>query len=277
MVAFRFNALLLEVGIAAGDVRLLRHETRRHARTPYALWRDDPDGFNDYQRVQSRARRNWFSGPYWASFVVTPEGKTLFVGLYRVALAGSVPDDWIDPISLRNAIELAEYELYDATLVEPLLELRGRLVIDWGIGTRTWAQRAAAQDKRIIELRERIIDPEFPGYAAFIEPLSEIANLPPAWRSALSAVGGIYLLTCPETREQYVGAATGSGGFLARWGDYARDGHGGNIRLKTRPLADYRVSILQVAGTADTTADVLAMESLWKRKLQSREMGLNSN
>ena len=37
--------------------------------------------------------------------------------------------------------------------------------------------------------------------------------------------------------------------------------------------SDYQVSILEVAGSAATVEAILSMETLWKRKLQSREMG----
>jgi hypothetical protein len=37
------------------------------------------------------------------------------------------------------------------------------------------------------------------------------------------------------------------------------------------------VSILEAVGSAASEADILALESLWKDKLQSREMGLNRN
>jgi hypothetical protein len=87
----------------------------------------------------------------------------------------------------------------------------------------------------------------------------------------------VYLLTCPKTKEQYVGAAYGDGGFWARWQDYIQTGHGGNVALKSHDPSDYQVSILEVAGTASSDTDILKMEGLWKLKLQSREMGLNRN
>ena len=37
------------------------------------------------------------------------------------------------------------------------------------------------------------------------------------------------------------------------------------------------MAILEVAGSAASRDDVLAMEALWKRKLGSRETGLNRN
>jgi hypothetical protein len=88
---------------------------------------------------------------------------------------------------------------------------------------------------------------------------------------------GVYIITCPKTLEQYVGAAYGSGGFLGRWRAYAQSGHGGNVVLKARAPSDYRVSILEVAGSLASMDEILALELRWKLKLGSREMGLNKN
>ena len=93
--------------------------------------------------------------------------------------------------------------------------------------------------------------------------------------SALKSSRGIYLLTCPKTKEQYVGSASGVEGFWGRWQDYIHTGHGGNVKLKSRQNSDYQVSILEVAGSSATTNEILTMESRWQSKLQSREMGLN--
>ena len=73
------------------------------------------------------------------------------------------------------------------------------------------------------------------------------------------------------------GSASGSVGFHGRWLSYARDGHGGNVGLKSRDPSDYQVSILEVVGSLATTDEILKLEDLWKRKLQSREMGLNQH
>ena len=156
-------------------------------------------------------------------------------------------------------------------------QLAGRLVVDWGPGTRAWIQRADNQDKVVLEIRRAFQEPEFPGYQNFVEPLSRIASLPLSWEQALLASRGVYLLTCVRTREQYVGAAPGEKGFLGRWRHYLDGGHGGNVGLRSREPSDYRVSILEVAGSAATTEDILRTEARWKEKLQSREMGLNRN
>ncbi|EZP66182.1 hypothetical protein BV97_05766 [Novosphingobium resinovorum] len=59
--------------------------------------------------------------------------------------------------------------------------------------------------------------------------------------------------------------------------NYAQDGHGGNLGLKSSEPGDYQVSILEVSGSAATVDEIRSIEQLWKRKLQSREMGLNRN
>lgn len=117
----------------------------------------------------------------------------------------------------------------------------------------------------MLEIRQAFREPDFPGFAGFISPLSKIEGLPAAWIAVLQASRGIYLLTCPKTREQYVGSATGAESFYRRWMSYFRDGHGGNVGLKSRDPSDYQVSILAVAGSKATTEDILAMEGLWKR------------
>lgn len=276
-MVLRFNALLQDAGLKLSQVRLLRHETQAHGGlTPYSLWRDNPIAFDDYQRLQKRSRRGYFAGSHWTSFVVDPAGATLFVGIYEVSLAGEVPSDWVDPLAGRR-FDWSDYEMYDLRPSRILSEYVGRLVIDWGAGTRQWSQLSANQDKIITELRRQFIEPQFPGFDRFISQMSELEQLPSAWKAVLSSTRGIYLLTCPTTKEQYVGSATGAGGFLARWMEYAVTGHGGNVALKSRDPSDYRISILQTAGSAAGVDEILAMELLWKQKLQSREMGLNRN
>ena len=168
-------------------------------------------------------------------------------------------------------------EVYDLGASQALEDLVGKLFIDWGSAFRIWIQRADRQNKKITELRRKFEEPDFPGFLNFVEPLSKLSTLPKSWLAALRCSRGVYLLTCPKTKEQYLGKADGEGGFWSRWQDYIQTGHGDNVALKSRDPSDYQVSILEVAGTAATTEDILGIELLWKSKLQSREMGLNRN
>jgi hypothetical protein len=138
-------------------------------------------------------------------------------------------------------------------------------------------QYAERNNKSITELRTFFQEPFFPGFLNFIMPLSKLDKVPKSWMAALQSSCGVYLLTCPKTKEQYVGSATGIDGFWGRWQDYIHTGHGGNIGLKSRDPSDYQVSILEVAGTSATSDDIRTMEGRWQSKLRSHEMGLNRN
>ena len=274
----RFNALLAQTEIAPSSVRLLRHQDKRSAkgRTPYALWRDDRPAFEVYQEGQSFGNRSKLCAEYWASFVVSPGGETLLAGFYSARYVGVNTEERGWPHT-EGSDPIGSCDVYALTLDDRLNDLAGRLVIAWGDAERAWIQRADNQDKIVLQVREAFREADFPGFAKFLSPLSKVEGLPAAWAATLSASRGVYLLTCPKTKEQYVGSATGAAGFFGRWLAYVRDGHGGNVGLKSRDPSDYQVSILEVAGSAATIEDILAMETLWKQKLQSREMGLNKN
>lgn len=274
-----FNMLLRDEGIDPGDVRLLRHQqVSKTGLTPYAIWRDDPAELERYQSAQRADRRGHFKGRYWAGFVVPPDGSTLFVGLYELFGHAAVASDWIDPLHRQTSAQIGrELDVYAFSRLPNLDRYSGCLKVEWGDGKRSWNQRAHQQDKSIVELTQVFKEPDFPGFTSFICNLGSLSNIPASWIAALSAVRGVYLLTCPRTREQYVGSAYGAAGLWGRWHTYLATGHGGNEGLRSRDPSDYQISVLEVAGSGASANDVIAMEQLWKAKLQSREMGLNRN
>nr|WP_247749738.1 GIY-YIG nuclease family protein [Rhizobium sp. 16-488-2b] len=265
-------------GIERSAVRLLRHQDNRHTGflSPYALWRDHRDQFEAYQATQAIGDAARLRAPYWASFVGVPGRETLFVGLYSAELVGLLPADRTHPVT-GGVEEAGSCNLYKLEQLPELANFAGRLWIEWGSGYRSWIQRGDSVPKPILELRRNLGEDPFPGFQALILNLSEIETIPPTWAAALATTRGIYLLTCPRTREQYVGMASGIDGFLGRWREYFANGHGGNVGLKSRDPSDYQVSILETVGTGATLADLAAIEVHWKHKLQSREMGLNRN
>ncbi len=286
-MALRFNMLLQDAGIDLSDVRLLRHQTDKViGRTPYSLWRDDPDAFERYQSTQSGTprQRARFNGRYWASFVAPSPASSLFVGLYEVRLVGSVAAGTIDPLTrvpVGGSLEKTpSYDQYQCTRMNALSNYAGRLSVSWGdtsSARRAWIQRADNQDKEIVELNRVFKEERFPGFTKLIRQLTEIETMPHAWKEILQATCGVYLLACPKTREHYVGSAYGKEGFLGRWQAYAANNHGGNVGLKARDPSNYFVSILEVAGSTATIEDIVALENTWKLKLHSRDIGLNHN
>ena len=281
MVQLHFNMLLEAAGIDPHHVRLLRHQSvARDGLTPYVVWRDNPAEFERYQSAQLTHRHAHFASPFWAGFVAPPDGSTLFAGLYEIGDSHPAPLDWDDPLLRQSVLEMQrDISIYEYRRMPSFDHLVGRLKIEWGDGKRSWAQKASGTSgvKTIVELAPSFREPDFPGYTRFCESLATLPSLPTGWLTALGAARGVYLLTCPRTKEQYVGSAYGSEGFWGRWLNYVTSGHGGNVGLKSRDPSDYQVSILEIAGSAATVEDIIAMEQLWKSKLQSRDMGLNRN
>ena len=278
-----FTDCLLKTGLELGDIRLLRHQAKEVSqKTPYSLWVEDANKLNKYQSTQKVADRTKFKAPFWCSFVATPDGGTTFVGIFKTERIGKPDEKERHQLSGLpfSAQQCEEYDLYSCRLTHHLSDYIGRLHIDWGKGLRSWNQLAtskAGRAKTIEQINREFQEPDFPGLSKFIAALSEVPCLPASWQTILQNSKGIYLLSCPKTKEQYVGKAVGNNGFLGRWLDYCASGHGGNVGLKQRDRSDYQVSILEVGGSSTSEAEYDQLENLWKKKLQSREMGLNRN
>lgn len=270
----RFDTLLTEAGLDPRQVHLVRHlDTRDSAKTtPYVLWRTKPELFELYQCLQ---RRRVFDVPSkLASFVVPPNGETLFAGIYDVTSVHENDRAVTCPVS-HVRFEPGTTHIYEIRATPVLADLIGLMTIEWS--GRNWVQRAHTLDRRVLEIRSRIQETPFPGFSNVRVRSDELALVPRAWVTALSATGGVYLLVSVDTGEQYVGSATGAEGFWSRWEAYGRDGHGGNILLRQRGAPPYWISILETASSLDSRADVIAREQVWKAKLGSRTFGLNGN
>lgn len=179
--------------------------------------------------------------------------------------------------------------LYDLERDSRFDALCGRVVIDWGKGTRSWVQHFRPQTKPVIEVLPSGYVAEFPGYLECVVSYNELKAIvenPTAnreWHRMLSATYGIYLILDAETGMQYVGSAYGVGGIIGRWTTYAKSKHGGNKLLidllDKRPDAyrKWQFSILQTLPMSMTKNEVIACEQLHKHKLGTRAHGLNDN
>jgi group I intron endonuclease len=106
----------------------------------------------------------------------------------------------------------------------------------------------------------------------------------PSWKTALSNVKGIYLITDISNGKLYVGSAYGNNAFWNRWKEYSENGHGGNIVLKKlikihgKVYADnFRFSILETRSMNAEDDSIILRENYWKHILASREHGYNAN
>lgn len=286
MIALTFNLLLKNAGINPKEVYLVRHKDTRIAQSllrsrgssPYELWLTQRNKFETYQQLQGGdcfRKRDWI-----ASFVATPWNETLFVGLYRKQGCGKLPVELrVCPVSGKPVSD-DNCVYYDLVLNERLLEWSGKLTIEWGDGFRAWIQNADSKesgDKKIVEIRKEVQESPFPGYREFRhENIAEIQSVLPSWQVALRNCKGIYLLTCKDHGEPYVGKADGDCGFWGRFITYATTVHGGNEGMKQHKCSGYTVTILEAIATP-TLDELDLLESLWKDKLGSRKWGLNEN
>jgi hypothetical protein len=263
----KLNTVLRQFGVDPSTVLLIRHTQSTRFSNPYDVWKAGGLPFNRFLENRGNQDRNKLtSRPIWVHFVKDPDGTTLFICVVKSSYLGhSIIDD------------PARYDLYQVTHLSDFSDLEGRLVIDWGGAPVIWMQNADKQDKDVVEVRKDVSEQPFPGFYEFSKALSELENIPHSWVEILKFSRGIYLLTCPRTREIYVGSATGDDGFWGRWQQYVTTGDGGNVGLLGREPSDFQVSILEQAGNLESINDILEKEARWKRRLLSKELGLNRN
>ncbi|MEA0681701.1 GIY-YIG nuclease family protein [Xanthomonas campestris] len=144
-------------------------------------------------------------------------------------------------------------------------------------------------DLTVIELLpEKISLGRFPGYK-LVNITKQDLNLlikhnTESWKTALSNVKGIYLITDTETGKLYVGKADGESGIWQRWSNYANTGHGHNKALMqelglkaTERQDDLRFSLLEIMDLQSAPGEIDRRESHWKNILLSRQYGYNRN
>jgi len=248
-----------------------------------AVWngRDEPlDVFlrGEFPEWQNWQRHKNFERPYVVSLIKMG-------GPYRWLFAGVHSTHGCAPV--KNAVRYKTKELPECAA------LTGRLIIEFARAGRqsylkaeNWAERL-----HVSELKPRpVVVEEFPGFSNILLPKWKldiiVAQDIESWKSALSSVAGVYLITDTKTGRHYVGSAYGTGGIWERWKAYSEGGHGNNKNLKSllqKKRADYsanfQFSILETADTSAGEDDVLQRETHWKNVLCSREShgGYNAN
>ena len=221
-----------------------------------------------YTSVQSANTRTFPAAPPRVWIVFRPEGGDR-ARLWSV---------------LVNHGETAHDGLLRTFHLEPselMSDLRNRLVIQWR-SPRTWrinATTAAAYPVMEIADAEPV---RFPGFDALTLDYPQLQAVIrehryAAWRTALSSVIGVYLITDTRDGRHYVGKADGAENILQRWAAYATNGHGGNVELRNLDPASFRLSVLRVFDPATPTREIDAAESHYKYALDSRRHGLNRN
>lgn len=176
-----------------------------------------------FEGWQSQQTKPNFTRLMILSFVFIGKDEWLFAGIYTAGECQAIDG----------------YFKYATTLVADFAEYIGRLVVHFEKDFRASYLLAEKYIRKmeIVEIyHEKYVCEPFPGYADVCIPFATLQQIfrteEQSWKSALSAVYGIYLITDIKNGKQYVGKADGNEAIWQRWAAYAANGHGGNVELK---------------------------------------------
>ena len=106
------------------------------------------------------------------------------------------------------------------------------------------------------------------------------------WKTALTCVKGVYLITDKSNGKRYVGSAYGDTGIWSRWECYIDTGHGGNNELKCLidekglqyARENFSFALLEHRSMRTDDKKIIERENYWKELLQTRgSTGYNKN
>ncbi|OES23896.1 GIY-YIG nuclease family protein [Alteromonas macleodii] len=232
--------------------------------------------FEQWQQAQTK--RN-FGRNYIVSLIKLPGVcQWLFVGVYLSKGISSSSSD-------------GKCHYYDTELTNIGESLIGRLVVHFKrTGRNSYPTGETLSGRATIHsiLPEPMAFQDFSDFKHVCLSRSELEMLYrhqyPSWKTALSSVSGVYLISDRLTGKQYVGSAYGAGGFWNRWAAYANGHHGGNKLLRLLfnetgegGFSQFQYSILEVCDIDLSKESVIEIENRWKRKLLSKEFGWNDN
>lgn len=282
--------LLNKEEIDPATVLVMRHRPVERSLRQRIGWlaAEQPDVFNAYQQTQTpRAEKQLQSAEYMAAFLAHGPGKALFVGIYKVCgwemisrtkfLAKPAVRS-LREASAAGPVERTSITWFDLVLTDSFAAWKGKLIVKWPGREIVWCQRVKPGKFEI----DAILDEP-----ALVKPLSDwrtqtfswhdLMLIPRTWKDLLSQWQGIYFIFDISDRKGYVGSAYGKDNLLGRWLNYAKTGHGGNKRLKTRDPNHFQFSILELIDSGTREKDVMEREASWKARLHTRVHGLNEN
>lgn len=267
-----FAAILASAGIDPTEALVIRHAyVREHEDGTVGIHGDSSDDeIMTYTCGQSANPRIFPATPpkFWVVFL--PEGGD------RARLSSVVTN--------RGQIGNGHDGLgrtFDLERTDLMADLRNRLVIGWRSPRTWWIKAATAAAYPVMEIADS--QPvRFPGFDALTLDYSTLQAVLrehryAAWRTALSSVIGIYLITDTRDGRHYVGKADGAENLLQRWAAYAANGHGGNVELRGLDPSSFRLSVLRVFDPSTPTPEINVVESHFIKALDSRRHGLNRN
>lgn len=281
MALLHFSDILINAGLDPAKVQLIRHAMNdKDFRACY-----EKNMVKEYTGEQKKDFNKGYD--YWAVFISGKGTEARFYKLYRVGAVVPrclevMPKDYPCPHAFETPGDYYELEYADI-----LKEFENRLIIKWGDATRVWHQKGTT-GKEIVAIQTSHNE-EFVGYENVVLPYEKLKEVVEndvdykLWYTALSNVKAVYLILDVKNGQQYVGSAYGNRGLLERWECYVDTFHGNN-KLMREVICDhpdryqfFQFSILQIFSMSTPDDIIINAENLWKRKLGTKEYGMNAN
>lgn len=282
MALLNFSDILRKAGLDPAKVQLIRHTLNdKDFRACY-----EKNMVKEYTAEQKKDFNKGYD--YWAVFISGKGTEARFYKLYKVgAVVPKSPEVMPEGYPCPQAFEKPG-DYYELEYADVLKEFENRLIIEWGEATRAWHQKGTTE--KAVKAIQSIQKQEFVGYENVVlsyEKLKEVIENDmdhyELWQTALSSVKAVYLILDTKNGQQYVGSAYGDGGLLERWKCYSDTFHGNN-KLMKELICDhpdryryFQFSILQIFSMSVPDDLIINAESLWKRKLGTKEYGMNAN
>lgn len=277
------------LGMAGLDItkriKLVRHKDSRDAITingktvvgnPYDWCLNDRKKFIAYQSEQ---HKDIFKDvDYVVSFIGEDGTLARMVGVYQI-LGRDTERETLTGVD-KFCYKMVELDGFD--------ELNERVIVDWGDSARIFHQWLDKNDKSIVAVERKGFDWVCPDYEEISLTYGELSHIIneglDAWKRKLTVVNGIYVISDRKTGKLYVGSTYNRDGIWGRWEDYARTGHGGDVKLASLIAEDpdyakdnFVWSILQTLPLNVSDIEAIRVETLWKNKLGRSVCLLNRN
>jgi len=268
----KLRQLIDLAGVSLGRFKIHCAKAQSH---PTPLERFFDGEFKEWQEGQNQHN---FNCDKIVSLIFLHGNKWLFAGVYSV-------------LGVERPTKERTWFKYSTEYVAGLEHIVGRAIVTFERSFRASYLKGENYGDQLFvsEIRDqRMSVGDFPGYNAVLLSYSLLRTIIredlDSWRSPLSNVSGVYVITDNNTGKFYVGSAYGGDGIWQRWQAYAKTGHGGNKELKAllrKPRQAYvqhfQFSVLEVCDLNASKAYVISREVHWKDVLRSREFGYNEN